>query len=109
MLDDLKLLLGIAAEDTSQDERLSWIINSTRSRLRLLLGDVEPPESMDYIITEVSVIRFNRIGSEGMSSQSVDGETMTFGDSDFDGYKDEIQAFLDKESSLARKGGFRFL
>ena len=109
MLDDLKLLLGIAAEDTSQDERLGWIINSTRSRLRLLLGDVEPPESMDYIITEVSVIRFNRIGSEGMSSQSVDGETMTFSDSDFDGYKDEIQAFLDKESSLARKGGFRFL
>ena len=109
MLDDLKLLLGIAAADTSQDDRLSWIINSTRSRLRLLLGDVEPPESMDYIITEVSVIRFNRIGSEGMSSQSVDGETMTFSDSDFDGYRDEIQAFLDKESSLARKGGFRFL
>ncbi len=109
MLDDLKLLLGIDAADTSQDERLNWIINSTRSRLRLLLGDVEPPESMNYIITEVAVIRFNRIGSEGMSSQSVDGETMTFSDSDFDGYKDEIQAFLDKESSLARKGGFRFL
>lgn len=109
MLDDLKLLLGIDAADTSRDERLNWIINSTRSRLRLLLGDVEPPESMTYIITEVSVIRFNRIGSEGMSSQSVDGETMTFSDSDFDGYKDEIQAFLDKESSLARKGGFRFL
>lgn len=109
MLDDLKLLLGIAAADTSQDQRLNWIINSTRSRLRLLLGDVEPPESMNYIVTEVSVIRFNRIGSEGMSSQSVDGETMTFSDSDFDGYKDEIQAFLDKESSLARKGGFRFL
>ena len=107
MLDDLKLLLGIA--DTSQDAKLRWIINATRSRLRLLLGDIEPPESMNYIITEVSVIRFNRIGSEGMSSQSVDGETMTFSDSDFDGYKDEIQAFLDKESSLARKGGFRFI
>ena len=63
MLDDLKLLLGIAAADTSQDQRLNWIINSTRSRLRLLLGAVEPPASMDYIITEVSVIRFNRIGS----------------------------------------------
>lgn len=107
MLDDLKLLLGIA--DTSQDAKLSWIINATKSRLRLLLGDIDPPESMNYIITEVSVIRFNRIGSEGMSSQSVDGETMTFSDSDFDGYKDEIQAFLDKESSLARKGGFRFI
>ncbi len=109
MLDDLKLLLGITTADTSQDERLGWIINSTRSRLKLLLGDVDPPDSMNYIITEVSVIRFNRIGSEGMSSQSVDGETITFSDGDFDGYKDEIQAFLDKESSLARKGGFRFI
>mgnify|MGYP002770214775 FL=1 len=109
MLDDLKLLLGIDAADKSQDERLNWIINSTRSRLKLLLGDVDLSDSMNYIITEVSVIRFNRIGSEGMSSQSVDGETITFSDSDFDGYKDEIQAFLDKESSLARKGGFRFI
>ena len=109
MLDDLKLLLGIAAADTSKDQLVNRIINYKMSRLRLVLGDEEPPASMDYIITEVSVIRFNRIGSEGMSSQSVDGETMTFSDSDFDGYRDEIQAFLDKESSLARKGGFRFL
>lgn len=107
MLSDLKMLLGIT--DTSQDDKLSWIINATRSRLRLLLGGVDPPESMDYIITEVSVIRFNRIGSEGMKSQSVEGESLNFSDNDFEGYMDEIQAYLDSENCVARKGGFRFL
>lgn len=109
MLSDLKMMLGIDASDTSLDDKLTWIMTSTKSRLRLLLGDVEPPESMNYIITEVSVIRFNRIGSEGMKSQSVEGETLNFDDNDFSGYMNEIQAYIDKESSLARKGGFRFL
>ncbi len=109
MLSDLKMMLGIDASDTSLDDKLNWILTATRSRLRLLLGDVEPPESMNYIITEVSVIRFNRIGSEGMKSQSVEGETLNFDDNDFSGYMNEIQAYIDKESSLARKGGFRFL
>lgn len=109
MLDDLKMMLGIAADDTSLDDKLSWIISATKSRLQMLLGGVEVPEQMNYIITEVSVIRFNRIGSEGMASQSVEGETLNFNSNDFDAYMDEIKAYLDGESSLSRKGGFKFL
>lgn len=107
MLDNLKLMLGIA--DTSQDKRLLWIISATTARLKMLLGDVDPPESMDYIIEEVSIARFNRIGSEGMSSQSVEGESINFNNNDFEAYMDEIQAFIDKQSVTEKKGGFRFL
>ncbi len=109
MLSDLKMMLGIDASDTSLDDKLNWILTSTRSRLKLLIGGEDPPEAMNFIITEVSVIRFNRIGSEGMKSQSIEGETLNFDDNDFSGYMNEIQAYLDQESSLARKGGFRFL
>lgn len=109
MLDDLKMMLGIPAEDVSLDDKLDWIISATKSRLKMLLGGRDVPEQMNYIITEVSVARFNRIGSEGMTSQSVDGETLNFSSNDFDAYMDEIQAYLDGESSLARKGGFRFI
>lgn len=107
MLRDLKLLLGIS--DNSLDEKLEWILEATEKRLSMLLGGEDVPESLRYIITEVSVIRFNKIGSEGLSSHGVEGESLTFAANDFDGYMDEIQAYLNKESCATEGGGFRFL
>lgn len=108
MLNELKLLLGIALDDTSLDAKLKLIISTAIARLTVLLGGVEPPASLDYIIREVSIIRFNKIGSEGMKSQTVEGESMTFDDNDFSGFMDEIQAYLDGQKESAR-GRVRFL
>lgn len=107
MLETLKMLLGLE-DDESRDELLNKIIDLATARLKLLLGGIEPPEELEHIIVEVSVARFNKIGSEGLSSHSVEGESQTFANDDFDGFKDEIQAFLDgkKESS---RGKVRFI
>ena len=78
MLKDLKILLGIPENETSQDLKLNLILSGTRSRLKSLLGGQDPPEGLNYIITDVAVIRFNRIGSEGLSSHSVEGESLSF-------------------------------
>lgn len=106
MLFDLKLMLGIT--DDSQDDKLNLIISGAKARLTRLLGGLEPPEEMDDIIREVAVIRFNRIGSEGMESHTVEGESYTFGDDDFATYKDEIQDYLNRQQNSA-KGRVRFL
>jgi hypothetical protein len=106
MLKELKLLLGIA--DDSLDEKLLLIIATATARLKVLLGGVEPPDSLDYIVREVSIIRFNKIGSEGMRSQTIEGESMTFDDNDFSGFMDEIQAYLESQKESAR-GKVRFL
>lgn len=108
MLTDLKKMLGLDAGDTSCDERLSLIISSTTARLKNLLGGIDPPEEMTYIILEVSIVRYNRIGSEGMASHAVEGESHQFGDSDFSGFMDEIQAWLERQESGTR-GRLRFL
>ena len=108
MLDNLKLMLGIAADDTDLDEKLKLIISNTTARLKLLLGGVDVPEVMDHIILEVAIVRFNRIGSEGMASHSVEGASYAFDDADFGKYADEIQAYLDTQKSSAR-GKVRFL
>ena len=106
MLNDLKIMLGI--DDTDIDDKLRLIIANVTARLKLLLGGIEPPEDMNHIILEVSIIRFNRIGSEGMSSHSVEGESTSYADDDFNGFADEIQAFLDMQKSSTR-GKVRFL
>ncbi|MFR2405562.1 MAG: phage head-tail connector protein [Eubacterium callanderi] len=54
------------------------------------------------------MIRFNRIGSEGLSSHSVEGESLSFSDNDFSGYQEDIQVFLNAQKN-ARRGRVRFL
>ena len=108
MLDDLKILLGIDVSDRDSDEKLLLILESVRNRLKLLLGGMEVPSSMQHIVTDVAVIRFNRIGSEGMSSHSVAGESTSYNENDFSAYMDEIQAYLDSVDG-AKRGRVRFL
>ena len=101
MLEKIKLLLGI--EDAERDELLRHIVAIVTARLKVLLGGLEPPESMDYIITEVSIKRFNRIGSEGLSEHIVEGEHQTFMDDDFAEFANDIQSY--KDSQKATTGG----
>ena len=106
MLDNLKLLLGI--DDSDMDDKLKLILSNATSRLKLLLGGIEPPEEMNFIILEVSIMRFNRIGSEGLSSHTVEGESLSFTGSDFDMFADDIQAFLATQKE-SKRGKVRFL
>ena len=106
MLETIKLLLGIANND--RDDLLKQLISSATARLMVLLGGIEPPESLNYIIVEVTIRRFNRIGSEGMTSHTVEGESISFSDNDFAGFEGDIQAYLDTQKESAR-GRVRFL
>lgn len=108
MLNNLKLMLGIALEDTALDEKLLLIIENAIKRLKILLGGVDPPAELDHIVLEVAIIRFNRIGSEGLTSHSIEGESLSFSDNDFMGFTDEIQAWLDTQKEAGR-GKLRFL
>lgn len=108
MLNDLKLMLGISADDTSKDDLLKLLISSATARLKMLLGGVTPPDSLDYVVREVAIIRFNKIGSEGLASHTVEGESMSFNEDDFAAFTDEIQAYLDSQKDNVR-GKVRFL
>lgn len=108
MLENLKLMLGITDADSDLDAKLRLIISNTTSRLKLLLGGIDPPEEMDHIILDVAIMRFNRIGSEGLSSHSVEGESLSFTDSDFNGFAGEIQAWLDSQKE-SKRGKVRFI
>ena len=108
MLENLKILLGIDASDTSQDTKLRLLLSTATARLKVLLGGIEPPREIEHIILEAAVIRFNKIGSEGLSSHTVEGESLSFSENDFDGFAEEIQVFLEAQREGAR-GRIRFL
>ena len=106
MLEEIKTILGIS--DNALDSQLNIIIANTNARLKMLLGGLDVPESLNYVVTEVSVKRFNRIGSEGITSHTVEGESMSFSDDDFAEFAGDIQAYLDSVAA-AKKGKVRFL
>jgi hypothetical protein len=104
VIDNVKALLGIEDED----KKLNIIITLTENRLKALLNVDTVPSELEYIVTEVSIARFNRIGSEGLSGHTVEGEALTFKDNDFDQYADDIQAWRDAQSDQDI-GRIRFL
>lgn len=106
VLENVKKLLSI--NDDKQDELLEIIINNTEKRLISLLPleTEEIPERLEYIVEEVSVKRFNRVGAEGMTQESVDGRSNTFQSNDFDEYMDVIDALFPKETSKRGRGVF---
>lgn len=106
MLEDIKTLLGL--EGSERDALLQTIISITTSRLKVLLGVQTVPEELSYIITEIAVVRYNRIGSEGLSSHSVEGESQSWSDTDFAPYQEEIDAYKAAQQTPAR-GRVRFL
>lgn len=108
MLETLKSLVGIEPEENNLDTKLNLLLSMATQRLKVLLGGLEPPAELEYIVIDVAAARFNRLGSEGLKGHTVEGETMNFVDNDFDGFKDDIQAYLDRQKE-AKRGKVRFL
>lgn len=111
MLDKLTLMLGLADLDERTRARLEQIIDIVSQRLCILINASIVPAELEYIVLEVSIARYNRIGSEGTKSHTVQGESLNWDtDDDFKPYLDDIQAWLDaQEDPSTTKGRLRFL
>lgn len=108
MLDKIKTLLGI--DDNLQDSVISVIIDDVNSHLLLLIKKDVVPKPLEYIVREISVRRFNRLGSEGYRSESTEGHSVSFYDLDkeFDPYLSIIDDFLDDDNKRSRRGKVMF-
>ena len=87
----VKTLIGI--EDDKQDAQIEVIIENINSHLLYLLDKDDVPDRLQYIVVEIAVRRYNRLGSEGMQSDSVEGHSVTFYDleKDFEPYQEVIE------------------
>lgn len=105
MLSDVKQLLGFT--DGARDDLLSQIIDMAEIRLRLKLGGpAVVPDSLRYIVSELAVIRYNRISSEGAAVHSIDGESVAYLDDDFAPFENDIAEW---KRQNGKAGRFRFI
>nr|DAF82095.1 MAG TPA: Head Tail Connector Protein [Caudoviricetes sp.] len=105
LAEDIKSLLSGAP-----DERLEVIEKRTRERLLVIIGSnlKEVPSELDYIVMDVVLKRFNRIGQEGMQSYSQEGLSMTFAESDFDEFIDDIKRWKTVQDENVKNKNGRF-
>ena len=101
LLNRVKTLLGI----TDNDELIYEIAEITKEKILNYINEKELPGELEFILIELSIQRYNRIGSEGIASESVDGKSVSY-ESDFDGYKYYLDEYLSKKNNSR---GFRLL
>ncbi|MBN6206381.1 phage head-tail connector protein [Ralstonia pickettii] len=110
---NVKTVLGI--QDNLQDPVLDVLIKNVRDlllgKLRIVNKSItEIPKELEYIIEEVTLRRFNRIGSEGMKSESVEGHKIDFYDLDkeLDPYLDIIDDYAEDDEPKSKRGKVLF-
>lgn len=110
VLDDVKELLDAPEEDDDLDIKLGIIIKHKEKKVLSYLpsGIESVPEELEHIVCDLVLARFNRIGNEGMSSYSQEGESITYEDDEMEPYLDEIDRWIKKQQGNKR-GVLRFI
>ena len=70
-LDNIKILLSLVDDDT-QDELLEVLFNNAVNTILLYLGIDEMPDALSFIAEQMTVVKFRRIGAEGIDTEKID-------------------------------------
>ena len=93
----MKVLLGTT--NTTDDEELLYeIVEITKSKILNYINKKVLPKELEFALVELAIQRFNRIGSEGISSESVDGKSVSYED-DCENYKPYLDDYIYKNGT----------
>ena len=108
MLSIIKTYLGIT--DMLQDELLAQIIADYTTRVNNYISEDILPSRLDWIVRELSIIRYNSVGSEGYKSESEEGKSFTFTEGDpFLGYLIYLDQYINSQTGNKTRGKAKFL
>ena len=101
LLNRIKTLLQIQ----DNDELIYEIVEITKEKILNYINEKELPIELEFVLVEMAISRFNKIGSEGFSSESTDGKSISYED-DFEIYKQYLDDYLFK---TGQNKGFKLL
>lgn len=107
----IKRRLGIAQDDTAENDLLADLVDDAESYFKTLTGSVEIGSKYNFMIENVVYKLYGRKGSEGVTSETVDGYSVTY--QDWDNLFEPYMAILNKDFGLdgsqRQKGKVTFL
>jgi len=109
-IDRIKRMLSMDTDDDSSENLLYDIIDLVEAQLKNRLGGIRKiPDSLEYIVDNVVLARFNQIGDEGKASMTVEGESASWLTDLFDPFEADIQRYLDRTNETVSGGSITFL
>ena len=107
----IKRRLGIAPNDTKENDLLQDLVEDAESYFKSLTGTTEIDRKYNFMIENVVYKLYGRKGSEGVTTETVDGYSVTY--QDWDNLFKPYMAILNKDfgldGSLREKGKVVFL
>nr|DAU23901.1 MAG TPA: Protein of unknown function (DUF3199) [Caudoviricetes sp.] len=107
----IKRRLGIAPDDTKENDLLQDLVEDAESYFKSLTGTTEIDQKYNFMIENVVYKLYGRKGSEGVASETVDGYSVTY--QDWDNLFKPYMAILNKDfgldGSLRERGKVVFL
>lgn len=97
-LERVKLLLHV----NNQDELLTEIINLTKEKILSRINEDTIPSKLEWILIEASVKRFNKIGSEGIISENVEGSQVSYG-GDVEEYETYFKDYVESKNNNIKR------
>ena len=107
----IKRRLGIAQDDTAENDLLADLVDDAESYFKTLTGSVEIGSKYNFMIENVVYKLYGRKGSEGVTSETVDGYSVTYQDWDnlFKPYMTILNKDFGLDGSQRQKGKVTFL
>ena len=107
----IKRRLGIPVDDTAEDKLLEDLIEDTEGYFKLLTSSSIVDSKYHFMIENVVYKLYGRKGSEGVTSETVDGYSVTY--QEWDNLFKPYMAILNKDfgldGSLRERGRVMFL
>jgi Phage gp6-like head-tail connector protein len=95
---DIKKLLRIT--DNSEDEILAILRDNAIGAVLLYLGEDTLPPPLEFVITEMTVIRYNAMMTEAIVTTANTGVAYTYGKEDLFPYMDMLDVYMRKGSKF---------
>lgn len=105
-LNKIKRRLGI--NDILQDDLINDLVEDSESYFKALTGVSDIDGKYDFIIRGVALKLYNRKGSEGMSSESVDGYSSSYDPELFSDYMDILNRDFGLNDKYRKQGRVTF-
>ena len=99
-LDNVKVLLSLT-DDSSQDGLLTVLLNNAVSTIILYLGVEDIPDELTFIAEQMTVIKYRRIGAEGIDTEKIDVLSTKYVADDLNPFKDLLNQY--KSNTLGGK------
>lgn len=94
MLEELKLLLGDSASNYS-DDLIALCLKRALAEVEAYCRR-EPDYELEEVAVEIAILKLNRIGTEGLASQSYSGVSESY----IDGYPAHILSVLNRKRKV---------